>query len=94
MALPGHRHTKSKKGRRRSHLALKKRSFFVCSNCQQSVLGHRVCQNCGFYKGRQIIDVLAKLSKKEKKKREKELAAQETAKEKQPQLSLEELSRK
>lgn len=74
MALPGHRHTSSKKRRRRSHLALKKRTIFVCSNCKNPVLGHQICHNCGFYNGRQVVDVLAKLDKKERKKKEKELA--------------------
>lgn len=56
---------------------------------------HTVCTNCGWYKGRQIIDVLAKLDKKERKKKEKELHAHEReqpTKEKAP--SAEELSHK
>lgn len=71
-----------------------------CSKCKARVLSHRVCYNCGTYKGRVVIDVLAKLSKKEKKQKEKELAAREkeqrgggTSTSKEP-LSLEELSRK
>jgi len=36
-----------------------------------------VCRNCGWYNGRQVIDVLAKLDKKERKKKEKELAGKE-----------------
>jgi len=34
-----------------------------------------VCENCGFYKGREIVDVLKKLTKKERKEKEKELAS-------------------
>ncbi len=36
--------------------------------------------NCGFYKGTQVIDVLAKLDKKERKRKEKELSGQEEGK--------------
>ena len=54
-----------------------------------------MCQNCGYYKGRQIIDVLAKLSKKERKQKEKELHAHETAEAQSGQnLNAEELSHK
>lgn len=41
-------------------------------------LSHRVCENCGKYKGKMIIDVQAALDRKEKKMkaRHKEMAAQ------------------
>ena len=71
------RHTKGKRNRVRSHLALKPTNFSRCSHCGQSVLPHQICANCGYYRGQQVIDVLAKLDKKERKKKEKELHQQE-----------------
>ena len=71
------RHTKSATRQRRSHHALKTASFSRCSHCGREARPHAVCQNCGYYKGRQVIDVLAKLDKKERKKKEKELHAHE-----------------
>lgn len=99
MGVPKQRHTKSRRNRRRSHHALKRVQLFSCPNCKELILPHHFCPACGMYAGREVIDVLAKLTKRERKKKEKELAQKEkgAAKEevspKKP-LSLEELSRK
>ncbi len=87
------RHTKSKRNRIRSHHALTPKNFSACPHCHVSVLPHRLCANCGYYRGRQVIDVLAKLDKKERKKKEKELHAhEEEAAQKGDTLNAEELS--
>lgn len=89
------RHTRSATGQRRSHHALKTGALSRCGHCGKEVMPHLLCRNCGYYKGRQVIDVLAKLDKKERKKKEKELHAHEgerSAKEKSQ--SAEELSHK
>lgn len=70
------RHTREHTAKRRSHHALKEPRLCRCSNCNQYKKRHTVCLNCGFYRGRKLIDVLAKLDKKEKKKKEKELSNQ------------------
>jgi len=70
------RHTKGKRNRVRSHHALSRVIFAKCDHCGKEILPHRVCGNCGQYKGRKVIDVLAKLDKKAKKQKEKELAEQ------------------
>lgn len=77
------KHTKGKRNRVRSHHALQPASFASCSHCAQAVLPHQICQNCGYYARRQVIDVLAKLDKKERKKKEKEL--KDSAQESEPQ---------
>jgi ribosomal protein L32 len=41
------RHTHSKTGNRRSHLALKKRVLLVCKNCGAPKAAHRLCKQCG-----------------------------------------------
>ncbi len=53
-------------------MALKKTILSTCGKCEREVLPHHICAYCGFYNGREVIDVLAKLDKKEKKKRLKE----------------------
>ena len=89
------KHTKGKRNRVRSHHALKSTRFGVCGHCRQAKLPHVICGNCGWYGGRQAVDVLAKLDKKERKKREKELHKhEEEHAEKGEKLSAEELSHK
>lgn len=75
--VPRQRHTKSRRNRGRSHLALKKTQLALCVKCKTEVLPHRLCSNCGYYAGKEVVDVLAKLNKKEKKVKEKEIAQQE-----------------
>jgi large subunit ribosomal protein L32 len=97
MPNPKQRHTKSRRNRRRSQLALKKRKLSTCKKCGEPVLAHHICSFCGYYDNRQVVDVLARLEKKERKKKEKELQEHEhDAKEEQKNkpLSLEELSKK
>jgi len=61
------------------HIFLKAPKFEACKKCAKPVLAHTLCQNCGTYRGREVIDVLAKLDKKQRKQKEKELARQEGA---------------
>jgi len=95
MPIPKQRHTKSRRNRRRSHISLRKRILSFCPKCKEPVLPHHFCSFCGTYKGEEVIDVLAKLTKKERKKKEKEMAQKEEGKtEKEKPLSLEELSKR
>ena len=57
MANPKRRHSKSRTRKRRSHDFLTTPSLSICTNCGSAVLPHRVCANCGYYKGRQVIEV-------------------------------------
>lgn len=70
MAVPRHHMAKGKQLRRRSHLALKPLKLTDCSQCKKKILPHLVCKYCGYYRGKEVINVLAKeLKKKEKIKK-------------------------
>ncbi|MDO8663714.1 MAG: 50S ribosomal protein L32 [Candidatus Wildermuthbacteria bacterium] len=77
MAVPKGRHTKRRRNNRRMHLFLKPLLFAKCPKCGKPVLPHTICQECGFYKGVEYINVLENLTKKEKKQKEKEMKAKE-----------------
>jgi large subunit ribosomal protein L32 len=63
MAVPKRRTSHSRQGMRRSHHHLVPVQIQYCPRCEQPVLPHRVCGNCGFYQGREV--------EPEKKKTEK-----------------------
>ncbi len=97
--VPKQRHTKGHRNQRRMHIFIEAATITKCPKCGHPTLPHTVCKNCGTYKGMQVIDVLAKLSRKEQKQREKEMKASASAKATadkagKKELSAEELSKK
>lgn len=81
MGVPKKRITSSTQGQRRKHLRLKPINLIACPKCGQQTKPHQVCRFCGFYKGKEVVNVLARLDKKERKAREKNI--KETEKEAQ-----------
>ena len=93
MAVPKQHRSKSRQGQRRMHIYLKGTQTTACSKCGKDVLPHIACESCGFYRGKEAIDVLSKLNKKERKAKEKEMASQQEQTRSQEELSPEQLSR-
>ncbi|HIC56174.1 MAG TPA: 50S ribosomal protein L32 [Acidobacteria bacterium] len=54
MANPKRRHSKSRTSKRRTHDALDPVYTNECPQCHEPKIPHRVCSNCGYYKGRQV----------------------------------------
>lgn len=54
-ALPRRKITRQQRGFRRQHLALTAPSLSLCPECGGYRRPHRVCLNCGTYKGRQYL---------------------------------------
>ena len=94
MAVPRHSHTRSKVGKTQMHKYIKPVRLSVCPKCKKPVLSHTVCLNCGFYKGKEVINVLAELTKKDKKIKEKEIKEAEKESKQEAPLTMEELSKK
>jgi large subunit ribosomal protein L32 len=55
MALPKRKISKSRRGKRRAHQRLALANLSTCPQCNEPKLPHRVCPNCGYYKGRAVI---------------------------------------
>jgi large subunit ribosomal protein L32 len=65
MALPKRKHSKSRRDKRRSmNSKLFAANLSVCSNCKKPILPHRVCQHCGYYKGKPVVVIETREEKK------------------------------
>jgi len=56
MAHPKRKQSKTRRDKRRTHYKADPVSYTICSNCGASVATHRVCAECGYYKGKQAIE--------------------------------------
>ncbi|HLU23636.1 50S ribosomal protein L32 [Lederbergia graminis] len=54
MAVPKRRTSKTAKRQRRTHFKLQVPGMVACSNCGEMKLAHRVCKECGTYKGKEV----------------------------------------
>ena len=56
MPVPKRRHSKRRRNTRRAHDAIKAPNVVACPECGEPMQSHRVCPECGFYKGRQVVE--------------------------------------
>jgi large subunit ribosomal protein L32 len=57
MANPKRRHSKRRTATRRAHDFLTPQSASECPNCHEAKMPHRACAKCGYYKGREVLEV-------------------------------------
>ena len=57
MATPKGKTTKARSRRRAAHWKSEAPAYAECPQCHQPKLPHRVCGNCGYYGGRQAVEV-------------------------------------
>jgi large subunit ribosomal protein L32 len=55
--LPKRKLSKGRRDRRRAHDAIGVPHLVQCSNCKEKMLPHRVCPQCGYYRGRQVLNL-------------------------------------
>lgn len=56
MAVPKRKTSKQRKNKRRTHISANVATISQCSNCGSPVEYHRVCAECGYYRGKQAIE--------------------------------------
>ncbi|MCL4467582.1 MAG: 50S ribosomal protein L32 [Deltaproteobacteria bacterium] len=57
MAQPKRKHSKSRTGKRRSSHKLSAPSLVACPRCHQLMKPHHVCPTCGYYAGKEVVEV-------------------------------------
>ena len=57
MAVPKQRTSRAKRDKRRAHDSLRSPSRSTCPQCGAPKHPHRICGQCGTYRGRQIVQV-------------------------------------
>lgn len=55
--LPKRKLSKGRRNRRRAHDAIGTPKLVQCPTCREKMLPHRMCPQCGHYKGRQVVDL-------------------------------------
>ncbi len=71
MAEPKQKLSRSRSRKRKGTKIYKPTALTKCPKCQSKILPHHVCPVCGTYKGRQVLDVKAKINKRVKSKKKK-----------------------
>jgi large subunit ribosomal protein L32 len=64
--LPKRRHSAARGRKRRTHWKIKAVNLIPCPQCKHLKLVHRVCQVCGYYDGRQVVEIEVKEKKKKR----------------------------
>lgn len=59
------RHTRAHSANRRSHHAIKAEALSKCTHCGASRRPHHMCLECGYYNGRQVMDLTAEKAKRD-----------------------------
>jgi large subunit ribosomal protein L32 len=59
MPHPKRRHSATRRDKRRSHDRAIAPQLTECSNCNSAVIYHRVCPECGHYRGELAIETKA-----------------------------------
>ena len=57
MSVPQRKLSKRRSRMRASHHALQAQGLTACDRCGHVRPSHRVCPNCGHYRGRSVVDM-------------------------------------
>ena len=59
MAVPKRKMSKARRDKRRANWKLTVPGLIACSQCHEPKMPHRVCSECGYYDGKEVVKVEA-----------------------------------
>jgi large subunit ribosomal protein L32 len=57
MAVPKKRTSASRRDKRKANWKLEAPNLVECPHCHVLILPHRVCPDCGWYRGKQVVKI-------------------------------------
>jgi large subunit ribosomal protein L32 len=57
MGVPKRKTSKARRDKRRANHGIAVPALVVCSQCNEVRMAHRACPNCGYYKGRLVLEL-------------------------------------
>jgi large subunit ribosomal protein L32 len=57
MGVPKRKTSKARRDKRRANHSVATPALATCSQCNEVRLAHRACPNCGYYKGRLVLEL-------------------------------------
>ena len=57
MAVPKKKVSRSRRNKRRAHDRLTSQARVECPNCGELKRPHHVCPSCGYYDGREVVEI-------------------------------------
>jgi large subunit ribosomal protein L32 len=57
MAVPKKKTSSARRDKRRTHWKVMPPNVVLCPQCRSPKLPHFVCPNCGYYKGKKVIEL-------------------------------------
>ena len=86
MPVPKGKSSKSRRDRRSANQQAEVKSIVSCKNCKEPIIPHRVCFECGYYKGKKVVRTKTdRMHERGQARKEKEAKVQATQGELSPE---------
>ena len=83
MPVPKRKRSRARRDSRFANKGIQVKAFTICANCQEPLMTHAACMNCGHYKGVKVMTTKLDRAVKRGQTREMRAARQKTAQQEQ-----------
>lgn len=57
MPVPKGKASSTRRDKRRTHYKIEAPNLVECPQCHELMVPHRICKNCGYYNGKNVLNV-------------------------------------